>query len=89
MEQIAHRILSGFYNNESFRAARHIIGGGDVTTSWSGGNCRAGFRTWWPPPDAAYYHRAGADAGAFANRNTGYDGDTGTMNTSSSTTTPG
>ena len=33
MEQVAHRILSGFYNNESYRAARHIIGMESVTTS--------------------------------------------------------
>jgi hypothetical protein len=25
IEQIAHRILSGFYNNDPFNAARHII----------------------------------------------------------------
>lgn len=25
VEQIAHRILSGFYNNDPFRAAKHII----------------------------------------------------------------
>ncbi|UXE66969.1 MAG: hypothetical protein KA713_21490 [Chryseotalea sp. WA131a] len=25
MEQIAHRILSGFYNNETFKAAKHIV----------------------------------------------------------------
>lgn len=25
IEQITHRILSGFYNDEPFRAARHII----------------------------------------------------------------
>jgi tripartite-type tricarboxylate transporter receptor subunit TctC len=25
MEQIAHRILSGFYNHEPFQAAKHIV----------------------------------------------------------------
>lgn len=25
IEQIAHRILSGFYNNDSFNAGRHIV----------------------------------------------------------------
>ena len=25
VEQIAHRILSGFYNNDPFRAAKHIV----------------------------------------------------------------
>ncbi|HRI78487.1 MAG TPA: hypothetical protein PLR06_03040 [Cyclobacteriaceae bacterium] len=25
VEQIAHRILSGFYNNDPFRASKHII----------------------------------------------------------------
>lgn len=25
IEQIAHRVLSGFYNDDAYRAARHII----------------------------------------------------------------
>jgi len=24
-EQIAHRVLSGFYNNDAYKAAKHII----------------------------------------------------------------
>jgi tripartite-type tricarboxylate transporter receptor subunit TctC len=33
MEQIAHRILSGFYNNEPFKAARHILRMDSMTLS--------------------------------------------------------
>lgn len=33
VEQIAHRILSGFYNNDPFRAAKHIIRMDSITTT--------------------------------------------------------
>lgn len=33
MEQIAHRILSGFYNNEPFKAAKHILRMDSMTLS--------------------------------------------------------
>ena len=33
VEQIAHRILSGFYNNDPFRAAKHIIRMDSMTTT--------------------------------------------------------
>ena len=33
VEQIAHRILSGFYNNDAFRAAKHIIRMDSMTTA--------------------------------------------------------
>ncbi|MDZ4714498.1 MAG: hypothetical protein SH819_03425 [Cytophagales bacterium] len=33
IEQIAHRILSGFYNNEPYKAARHIIRMESMTTA--------------------------------------------------------
>jgi hypothetical protein len=33
VEQIAHRILSGFYNNDPFRAGRHIVRMDSMTTA--------------------------------------------------------
>jgi tripartite-type tricarboxylate transporter receptor subunit TctC len=33
IEQIAHRILSGFYNKEPYKAARHIIRMDSMTTA--------------------------------------------------------
>ncbi|MCU0420538.1 MAG: hypothetical protein MUC38_12875 [Cyclobacteriaceae bacterium] len=33
IEQIAHRVLSGFYNDDPLRAARHIIKMDSMTTS--------------------------------------------------------
>lgn len=33
MEQIAHRILSGFYNNEPYKAAKHIVRMESMTTA--------------------------------------------------------
>ena len=32
VEQIAHRILSGFYNNDAFQAAKHIVRMDSMTT---------------------------------------------------------
>ncbi len=33
IEQIAHRILSGFYNNDPFRAGKHIVRMDSMTTA--------------------------------------------------------
>ena len=33
VEQIAHRILSGFYNNDPFRAAKYIVGMESMATA--------------------------------------------------------
>ena len=33
VEQIAHRILSGFYNNDAYQAAKHIIKMDSMTTA--------------------------------------------------------
>ncbi len=33
IEQIAHRILSGFYNNDPFRAGKHIVKMDSMTTA--------------------------------------------------------
>ena len=33
IEQIAHRILSGFYNNDPFRAGQHIVRMDSMTTA--------------------------------------------------------
>jgi hypothetical protein len=33
VEQIAHRILSGFYNNDPYRAGKHIIRMDSMTTA--------------------------------------------------------
>ena len=33
VEQIAHRILSGFYNTDSFQAAKHIVRMESMTTA--------------------------------------------------------
>ena len=33
IEQIAHRMLSGFYNNDPFRAGKHIVRMDSMTTA--------------------------------------------------------
>ena len=33
IEQIAHRILSGFYNNDPYRAGKHIVRMDSMTTA--------------------------------------------------------
>jgi tripartite-type tricarboxylate transporter receptor subunit TctC len=33
IEQIAHRVLSGFYNNDPFRAGKHIVRMDSMTTA--------------------------------------------------------
>ncbi|MBY0434638.1 MAG: hypothetical protein K2U26_11060 [Cyclobacteriaceae bacterium] len=33
VEQIAHRILSGFYNNDPYRAGKHIVRMDSMTTT--------------------------------------------------------
>jgi hypothetical protein len=33
IEQIAHRILSGFYNNEPYKAGKHIVRMDSMTTA--------------------------------------------------------